>query len=87
MPLFDYRCSNTECKHHAEPFEEFVNHLDEEVYCPLCKFSLAERIAFSIELTAPMSPKYVDMHRKFELIRKKMNGQIPWRKCSESQSD
>ena len=85
MPLYDYFCS---CESYSEttPYEEFVSSPDEVVLCPICGKAM-ERNPFSIAQTGDHSPKYRDMHRKSVMMRKRMTGQIPWRKHSESQTD
>ena len=86
MPIYDYQCTDPNCPNHSMPFEEFAHTSNEDILCPICNAD-ATKVAFSIAMVMPMSPKYVDMHRKAELIRKRMSGELPWRKHSESQSD
>jgi putative FmdB family regulatory protein len=79
--LYDFYC--VKCDH---TFEDLQNHDDPLPNCPQCQ-NPAERVLFCNSPTAPASPKYIEIHRKAVLMKKRMTGQLPWRKHSESQTD
>jgi uncharacterized Zn finger protein (UPF0148 family) len=81
MTIHDFHCN-----HCDTTIEEYISTHDEQVLCPTCGDTMY-KLHFCIDRTGVVSPKYVEMHRKYELIRKRMSGELPWRKYSESQSD
>jgi len=81
MALKDFYCPT--CDH---MFEELIWSYESTVPCEKCQAPL-EPENFCIEYTGKRSPKYFEMHRKAVLMRKRITGQLPWRKNSESQTD
>lgn len=79
MICFDFEC--TSCQHR---FEELLSKDEAYPKCPQCQGETQKCMG-----NTPFfhSPKYWEIQRKANLIKKKMTGQIPWRKNSESQSD
>lgn len=78
--LFDWKC--TQCAH---VFEELILSNEPDPTCPLCN-GKAEKEIFCNNPTATYSPKYAEIHMKAVNMRQKIQGKVPWRKNSYSQT-
>ena len=79
MILFQFYCKQCD-----EEFEDLVYLDDPDPPCPTCLLR-SEKI-FCYNPSANHSPKYAEIHMKWQNIKNKREGKVPWRKSSESQS-
>ncbi len=51
MPLYNFRCSNKECRAYNQPFEHYIFHPSEVISCEHCKQPLIRLFPINVHIT------------------------------------
>ena len=80
LKLFDFECPKC-----GNVFEELVAD-GEKMPCTDCRYP-CERNAFCNSPTNPHNVHWTEVFQKSKNIKNKLQGKVPWRKSSHSQSE
>jgi hypothetical protein len=81
--LYNFTCLNIECNNH---FEELMSPDEVAPQCSVCGSDSQQQL-FSFDPTVEQNVHWTEVMQKGKNIRNKLQGKVPWRKSSESQSD